>query len=128
MKRNVDLTEDMIFSRNFAPIISIRSLINKKEMPWTRFIMKQISSDDDIDLDHQRESIIALGNKATRAKIKFYRELDSWDYCDCCGKEMNLIPWDREIGVCHECDRRLTKDNDKCKWRTKETITNARII
>lgn len=41
------------------------------------------------------------------------------NYCDCCGKRMNLKPWDKELGVCHKCwDKHLNKD-DKCKWRRK---------
>ena len=127
MKRNVDLTENRFFSSNVAPIFSLTSLINEKEMPWTRF-MKKLTSDDDINLEHQRNAIIAVGNKETRAKVKFYREMDSFDYCDCCGKRMNLKPWDKEIGICHQCNDYYLKDEDRCKWRKKEIIRNATII
>ena len=35
--------------------------------------------------------------------------MDSLDYCDCCGARMNLIPRDREIGVCRKCDEHYKK-------------------
>lgn len=128
MKRNVDLTENRFFSNNnlFNGIITL-SLITREKFPWNTFI-ERIMSDDDLDADHQRKAIIAVGNKATRAKVKFYREMDSEDYCDCCGVRMNLKPWDREIGICHKCDNRLQKEQDRCKWRKKEIINNAIIV
>ena len=83
--------------------------------------------EDDLDLEYQGKSVIALGDKATRAKIKEYRKMDSLDYCDCCGTRMNLKPWDREIGVCHKCNDYYQKQEDKCKWRKEEEIRNAVI-
>ena len=93
--------------------------------------LEKMKSEDESDLEHQRKSIIATGNKETRAKIRFYREMDDPDYCDCCGKRINLKPWDWEFSVCHSCnDRMLKEQEDKCKWRklTKETIRNAPIL
>lgn len=127
MKRNVDLTENRFFSDNnwFNGVLTL-GLITDEKFPWNVFL-KEIRSNDDLDLEHQRNAIIAVGSKETRAKVRFYREMDSLDYCDCCGKRMNLIPWDREIGVCHQCNDYYLKDEDKCKWRKKETIINAVI-
>ena len=127
MKENIDLTESMIFSRGsrqfgtFGSLIN-KSLLNECRFPWN---IKIIKSEDDLDLGHQRKSVIALGDKATRAKIKEYRQMDSLDYCDCCGVRMNLKPWDRELGVCHKCNEYYGKSFDRCKWRNKrlnETI------
>ena len=121
MKENIDLTESMIFSRGsrqfgtFGSLIN-KSLLNEYRFPWN---IKTIKSEDDLDLEHQRKSIIALGNKATRAKIKECRQMDSLDYCDCCGARMNLKPWDRELGVCHKCNEYYRKSFDRCKWRDK---------
>lgn len=127
MKENIDLTESMLFSRGSRQFGTLGSMINKSlfnecRFPWN---IKTIKSEDDLDLGHQRKSIIALGNKTTRAKIKEYRQMDSLDYCDCCGVRMNLKPWDRELGVCHKCNEYYGKSFDKCKWRNKrlnETI------
>ena len=127
MKENIDLTESMIFSRGsrqfgtFGSLIN-KSLLNECRFPWN---IKIIKSEDDLDLGHQRKSVIALGDKTTRAKIKEYRQMDSLDYCDCCGRRMNLKPWDRELGVCHKCNEYYGKSFDRCKWRNKrlnETI------
>lgn len=131
MKRNIDLTENRIFSSNNIGLRNINiSFITREKFPWNVFL-DRIKTEDELDLEHQKNSIIAVGNKETRAKIQFYREMDSLDYCDCCGKRMNLKPWDREFGICHSCNERLLKEEeDKCKWRknTKETIRNAPIL
>lgn len=94
MKNNVDLTENMIFSRNAS-----------------------VSYDN--DLTH---SIIITGNREERKNINFYRQIDNENYCDCCGQRMNLKPWIKEIGICHQCDAHYLKQKDKCLWRRKEWI------
>ena len=121
MKRNVDLTENRLFSNNI-----LFSLIIGEKFPWNTSL-EEIRSDDDFDLDHQEKAIIAVGNKSARAKERFYREMDSPDYCDCCGKRMNLKPWDMEIGICHKCYNYYQEEKDRCKWRKKEIINNAVI-
>lgn len=131
MKRNVDLTENRFFSSNnwfndVAIGVLTLGMITGEKFPWNAYI-KEIKSDDDFDMDHQRKAIIAVGDKTTRAKVKEYRQMDSLDYCDCCGTRMNLKPWDREIGVCHKCNDYYQKQKDKCKWRKKEEIRNAVI-
>ena len=131
MKRNVDLTENRFFSSdnwftNIAMGVLTLGIITKEKFPWNAHL-KQIHSDDDFDADHQRKAIIAVGNKKTRAKVKEYRQMDSLDYCDCCGKRMNLKPWDWEMGICHQCNNYYQKQEDKCKWRKKEEIRNAVI-
>lgn len=131
MKRNVDLTENRFFSSNnwfndIAMSMLTLGIITKEKFPWNAHL-QQIRSDDDFDMDHQRKAILAVGNKAMRAKVKEYRQMDSLDYCDCCGKRMNLKPWDREIGVCRKCNDYYQEQEDKCKWRKKEEIRNAVI-
>jgi len=127
MKNNIDLTENRIFSRNNLHPWTIADFFSTR-IPWRQ--LKQIHSDDDLGLGHQKKSIIAVGNKEQRAKVRHYREIDSLDYCDCCGVRMNLIPWDKEIGVCRKCNENYKKTDpsfDKCKWRKKENIRNAVI-
>ena len=129
MKRNVDLTENRFFSSNNwlndaeMGVLTL-GIVTGEKFPWNANI-REINSGDDFDMDHQRKSIIAVGDKATRAKIKECRQMDSLDYCDCCGARMNLKPWDRELGVCHKCNEYYRKSFDRCKWRNKrlnETI------
>ena len=126
MKRNVDLTENRFFSNddwlnNMITSVWTLGLLTGEKFPWNAHL-KQIKSDDDLDLDHQRKSIIAIGNKAMRAKVKEYRQMDSLDYCDCCGKRMNLKPWNWELGICNQCNEYYQKQEDKCKWRKKEEM------
>ena len=127
MKRNVDLTSNRFFSNNnwFNGVLTL-GLVTGEKFPWNAFA-ERVMSDDDLNSDLQRKAIIAAGNKATRAKVKFYREMDSEDYCDCCGARMNLKPWDREVGVCHKCENYYLKEQDKCKWRKREIINNVVI-
>ena len=130
MKSNIDLTENRMFSRNNQNPwnLTITDFFNTK-VPW-KIQLTQIHSDDELDLEHQRKSIIAVGNREQRAKVRHYREMDSLDYCDRCGARMNLIPWDREIGICRKCDESYKKTDlgfDRCKWRKKDNIRNAVI-
>lgn len=116
MKSNIDLTENRFFSGNpFRSILPLFKITDKK-CPWN-IQMTGIKTDDDLDLEHQRRSIIAVGDKATRAQIKEYRKMDSPNYCDCCGERMNLKPWDRELGICHKCNSHYEKEFEKYKWR-----------
>ena len=116
MNSNIDLTENRFFSSSpFRSILSLFKITGEK-YPWNIQTLG-IKSDDDLDLEHQRKSIIAVGNKATRAQIKEFRKMDSPNYCDCCGKRMNLKPWDKEIGICHSCEERYEKKSEKGKWR-----------
>lgn len=99
MKRNVDLTESRFFSSNnwfndISMSVLTLGIITGEKFPWNAYI-KEIKSDDDFNMDHQMKAIIAVGDKATRSKVKKYRQMDSLDYCDCCGARMNLKPWDR---------------------------------
>lgn len=133
MKDNVDLTENQIFSRK-SPfedmalgVLTLR-IITGSKFPWDIGDFRQIRSDDEFDIEHQRVSLIALGDKKKRAEIAEYRKMDSLDYCDCCGARMNLKPWHMEMGVCHKCNEYYEgKGKDKCLWRKKEEIISAVI-
>ena len=98
MKNNVDLTESQLFSRRL-PTLTLE-MITVSKFPWDTGIFQHIRSDDELDLNHQKKSLIALGDKKQRAEISEYWKMDSVNYCDCCGERMNLKPWDREIGIC----------------------------
>ena len=72
------------------------------------------------DMDKQRKAIIATGNKVERAEVKLLRQMDNGNYCERCGKQINLKPWNKRIGLCEKCDEALMHENttfDKCKWR-----------
>lgn len=123
MKRNIDLTENMIFSRN-SPLNHITDLnditwrlLSGHKIPW-KIDIKAVNSKDELDMDHQKKSVIALGDKKMRAEIKLLRQMDSMNYCDRCGEKLNIIPWDRQIGLCKRCAREFFINyEDRCKWR-----------
>lgn len=133
MKNNIDLTEDRLFSRSrilddMALSVLTLSMLKKGKFPWDIGEFRQIRSYDELDMEHQRNSLITLGDKGKRAEIAEYRKMDSANYCDCCGSRMNLKPWDREVGICHKCNNYYEKEVEKCKWRKKEDIRNAVIL
>lgn len=114
MKNNVDLTENQLFSRsNFFQDVALGvltlAMITGSKFPWDLKDFRQIKSDDEFDLDHQRKSLIAVGDKKQRAEVAEFRKMDSVNYCDCCGSRMNLKPWNREIGICRKCDEYYEK-------------------
>ena len=125
MKNNVDLTENQIFSRsNFFQDMALGvltlAMIDGSKFPWDLKDFWQIKSDDEFDLDHQRKSLIAVGDKKQRSEVAEFRKMDSVNYCDCCGTRMNLKPWDREIGTCRKCDDYYEKqDKQKILWNRK---------
>lgn len=125
MKNNVDLTENQIFSRNnfFADMalgVLTLSMLTGSKFPWSVGVFHEIKSDDEFDLDHQRKSLIAVGDKKQRAEVAEFWKMDSENYCDCCGARMNLKPWDREIGICRKCDKHYEKqDKVKFPWNRK---------
>lgn len=124
MKSNVDLTENMMFSRSIsgnADRLIISSLIKGKYL-WTKYF-DEIKSDD--DFSKQRYRIIATGNNAERAKVEEYRQMDSQDTCDCCGASLINIPWNRTYGVCKKCSDYYGWEKPRL-WRFKEE--NQRVI
>lgn len=127
MKRNIDLTENNIFNRNrLLENMNLNALtvayITGSRIPWN---IKDgwVRTEDEYDLDHQKKAIIAVGNREQRAKVRFYRKMDSQNYCDCCGVKMNLYPWYLESGLCSRCND--TYDNtEKCIWRKSMEVVN----
>jgi len=119
MKHNVDLTESEIFSR---------VLFSQAENRISKFMRSSLkgifpwnphwATDFDESFGEQREKIIATGNREERRMVSEFRKMDSPNYCDCCGRQMNLKPWDIENGICHKCAKTVKHlDEDKCLWR-----------
>lgn len=126
MKRNVDLTESRMFSRNNAGTIDWL-VTNIQQMRQTDELFRlDVRSNDEYDLDHQRKMIIATGNKKQRSRVKFYRGMDDQVYCARCGDKLNRKPWNFEIGLCKRCESEFNKDNFKL-WNLEESIQNAVI-
>lgn len=130
MKRNIDLTEDMLFSRNVQPRLSeiMRQSITKgwRILGW-RF--EKLKSDEScIPL---QEQIIPLGNKEDRQFIAECKEMDSEYYCDCCGAYLLRKPWiiDGHYTLCTRCHNQMEKEYNKgFPWQTKPERTRRNIL
>lgn len=134
MKKNVDLTENQIFSRNnlFADMalgVLQLSTLARSKFPWDLKDFRKMRSSDEFDLEHQIKSLIDVGDKKQRSEVAEFRKMDSLDYCDCCGSRMNLKPWDREIGICRKCNEHYENyDKARFPWRRKPVVIDERII
>ena len=113
MKRNVDLTDNQIFSsnNNFFNLIDVRLLLG------SIVGLQEIKSDYDlVDPDHE---VYFTGNQAQRAEKRYYQQ-DKLNelYCDCCGKRLIYVPY-REINysLCKECGSRFEEEDFKMSKR-----------
>lgn len=129
MKPNVDLTLNRMFRDNN---LSLKEIVTQiRHFPWSdnRFSLIRINTEDELDMNHQRKSVIALGDKKMRAEIKELRNMDSGNYCDCCGAKLDTKPWDKPIGLCHRCEQyEYDEWHDKCPWRDSNNRRHIDIL
>lgn len=102
MKRNVDLTENMMFST--------------KQLELSYFFKRKL---------------IVLGSAEERNHFRRLNEAMGDSYCDRCGVEIRVVPWRKESRLCQVCETELIeKYKDRCPWRehtrdeTRNTILN----
>ena len=97
MKRNVDLTEDRLFTtpqpRENSGLIFIE--VNFK--PW-EFNFIEITSD--LDFGFGSQSLIPLGDKKDREIWKINNNCSSNDVCSTCGKR-KYLPWSSRNCGCY---------------------------
>ena len=111
MKRNVDLTENMMFSQesNIHHSINIfekSSNYALRKFPW-EFSKEQLS---------QKDKMIVLGNASEREMFYSIRKAVSNVFCDCCGKEIGTLPWRGRL--CLKCQSLLEQQlSERCPWR-----------
>ncbi len=121
MKRNIDLTQKQDFdniSNSFLEMIS-RSLQlrihGNKYLPW-RANIRHINSDNDLkDSETSYDNVLITGNKTKRVQARFYRSICK-NICDCCGRQLDYIPWKRKFGLCEKCDK---SKPDNIVWRSE---------
>lgn len=132
MRRNIDLTENMMFSRNG---LSIRSSIlrHKGKNLWRKFynwnfdLINDGSQKDSI-IDRERQ-IIHLGDYTERHFIKECIEMDSGNFCDCCGASLLKHPWSRQFGLCKRCASEINgKYTEKKLWPNSKMKGDRRKI
>lgn len=110
MKRNVDLTSQEMFSRRSGlaeRLIRIPKLwwLDNTPAPIREYPLYEahgrISVRQHRDA-HVRE-LIFTGSSESRAYKRMMGNIDSGDYCDCCGRSLIIIPWKRRYGLCDKC-------------------------
>lgn len=137
MKDNIDLTENRIF-RSKSNVVQadvvydiLLSKINGK-FPWSINPLKIIKSDNDLGFDEEiRFQPIPLGNRADRERFKEISHAISVQYCDRCGTQVNIFPWDMQECLCKRCKRDLEKvygTKNTLFGRYEEVIPNSNII
>lgn len=98
MKPNVDLTDNMMFSRR---------RLNSTE--WIRFIARVrlntriIYSEEDIREEH----LLLTGDRVERRNKRLTSEELSREFCDRCGVNLKKFPWRNDVGLCSKCDAEL---------------------
>lgn len=118
MKRNVDLTENMMFSQeapNYQPNIPWRknSNFSFRNFPWKM-------SNEPLS---QKYNMIVLGSASERKHFHEILEASSDLFCDRCGKEIRILPWIPLTGLCLKCQSQLHQQlSDRCPWRENEII------
>lgn len=92
MKRNVDLTENRIFttpSENPDSILVSEWLADLTRIPWEFGILR---FEEDIDFDIKNKTLIATGNRRDRQAWKAARRFYTEGICSRCGKSRGY-PW-----------------------------------
>lgn len=126
MKHNIDLTENFDFNRHsggrLVPYIAEKVF---SKIPW------KFSKSDEFWSDEQPLIVCGTGN--FRKQFNQYSDLNSGDFCDCCGSPFR-IPWRFEIGVCKTChDYYITHEFNRhlrVPWSrsTNVPIQNSQIL
>jgi len=113
MKHNVDLTDNMDFSRDSE--IQIQSFlrhtkfVKDNNFPWNSKSKGQ---------DSKSSQLFYTGNNAERKQSKLIRDICSSMQCDCCGKR--LLPWEDYKGLCKKCFDYLEESvSGKIPWKEK---------
>lgn len=108
MRRNIDLTENMMFSSPSMGARSINLRLMRKEFGrklhlWNPYVWSNGKAKDSI-IDRQKQ-LVPLGDREEREFIRECIEMDSGNFCDCCGASLLVHPWARTYGLCPRCDK-----------------------
>lgn len=107
MKRNVDLTEDRLFTTTPEPTGEDKVLFDYFRdlalKPW-EFNFCNCLSDIDFDVIAPR-SLIATGDKESRARWYRTEHSRNGEICERCGKSKGKLPWDKKSCDCYQMVR-----------------------
>jgi len=107
MKRNVDLTEDEVFSRNRLGTVRFENRVphfSISKYPWYHHMGENSLEQQWIDKDtwgiYQGN-----GNNRFTKRVCYEQDFGMGIYCDCCGRK--LYPWDKQQCLCSRCQTRM---------------------
>lgn len=128
MKRNIDLTENQLFTTRSS--ISLDGKI-----PWSFFDKKRSPLEYDVDLlddNSNSNSLVSVGNKEDRAAFKLVEKFGNGESCLCCGKDLSARPWGLSYGLCDKCnevqDKQFRKDIEGYWGIKPNTIVNSSVL
>lgn len=103
MKKNVDLTDNQIFSsynNSFFNLIDIRLLLGNIVG------VQKIKNDYDL-IGNPGNEVYFTGNHEQREEKRYYQQDKLKElYCDCCGKQLIYVPYRKfNYPLCKECER-----------------------
>ena len=99
MKRNIDLTEDQLFTT--------RSNVFNMKIPWIFFDKKRSPLEYDSDLlddNSNSDPLVFVGNKEDRVAFKFVKKFETGESCLYCGKNLSARLWKLSYGLCDKCN------------------------
>lgn len=110
MRDNIDLTANRMFQSHRRVVMPgwVSTVFGK--YPWNKPPLTRASDLDDDILHRRNIPLVVLGNKSDRHSTTTIMQIDSGEYCDCCGAYLNAIPWDRTYGLCRKCMEDMRKN------------------
>ena len=102
MKRNVDLSENRMFTNPEEPTGIFKLLIDqiKGVKPWDfENKPREITSDEEFSILSQ--TVFAVGNKKQRERWKREEASEKDEICDMCGQSRGKKPWAKNRCNCY---------------------------
>lgn len=120
MKSNIDLTSNEMFSRRQDHFVSVLQVLYDK-FPWNYRKITPIKSEADF---RPKFEGILTGNKEEIKRKKKYIKIDAGNICDRCGKNVDIIPWNRHYyDLCQKCWEAIEKEyGKKYPWEQNQEI------
>ena len=104
MKRNVDLTEDRLFTTPEEPTGITKILFDwfadQQRKPW-EFNITEINSELDFECAILHPPLIATGDKADRERWYRAQKESADEICDHCGQDKGKLPWAKKKCNCY---------------------------
>lgn len=120
MKRNVDLTENHVFSQGIHIIPAFPVLFEQMGFTFTFHFwdfehIQMVHSDG--DLSGHSSKLVLCGNATQRQSQRFAKSLDAGEICERCGTPLTVKPWARHYCLCQRCDDNLEKEFSYGRFR-----------